>query len=251
MREMKRGQFSGDDVVLDQETGERNRIRALPELRHFTMLVEKHLEASRMFQAEQQQHKEDKRRRAFIFTIVAISLVVLGVAAAITAYYLTKEPETREKIVYRDKKGDDLIKGIEITWKAEPQEQARKRKKYRRRRARAAKKAGKAGSDVTYLGDATHGGGDAVLSPGVIQQVMNKNFKKLTPCVYQEVRRSPSLRTVAIDFGIRGSGKVSSVKVNGKVTGPFHACLLARMQRLKFPAFDGSLTRASFSVNIK
>ena len=49
-----------------------------------------------------------------------------------------------------------------------------------------------------------------------IQSVMEGNVQKLARCVLQQARRDPSLRRVSIDFGVRGSGQVSYIKVNGE-----------------------------------
>ena len=68
---------------------------------------------------------------------------------------------------------------------------------------------GREGEDVTYLGDASKGGGDELLSQKAVQSVMRSNFSKLTGCVQQEWRRNRGLRGVNIDFGVQGSGQVS------------------------------------------
>jgi serine/threonine-protein kinase len=252
MVQISKGQFSGDDLVLDQETGERARIRMHALLRDFCAVAEHHLESKRQAQDEEVQHKQDKRRRTVIILTVTIGLVLLGAGGAVAAYFLTRKPQIQERLVYRDKKGQDLeslIKGIDITWKKEPEDQAARRRKY------GVKRRGKAGptsdDDVTYLGDANKEGGDALLTTAAVQRVMQTNFTKLTPCMYEELRRTPSLRQVNIDFGIRGSGKVDRVVVNSQQGGPFVSCILSRMQRIQFPKFDGTLTRASFSMSLK
>jgi serine/threonine protein kinase len=247
-------EFTGDDVVVDQETGERGRIRNHPVLQDFIIHLERHFESKRADQAEASRRQQDRRRRAVLIGVVAGSLAILAAGGAITAYYLTREPETRERIVYRERDNlGKLLKGIDITWKKEPEEQAKKRRKLRRRRRRVAKAGGggAADDDVTRLGDVTKEGGDALLSQKVVQGVMASNFGKLKGCVVQAARRDPSLRQVVIDFGVRGTGKVSSVKVNGKRAGPFQACVFARMRSIKFPSFDGHLTRAVFSMNLQ
>jgi hypothetical protein len=253
MKQMSQGNFTGDDMVLDQETGERNRIRTHPLFRQFTVVVERHLEAERHAKAQAAQSKKDKQRRTFFLAMAIGGIVLLGIGGTITAYLLTKKPkiETRERIVYKEKSGLDenkLLKGIEITWKAEPADQALQRKKLKAKRPKAK---GAEGDDVAYLGDATKEGGDSLLSQSVVQNVMQTNFNKLAPCVYEEVRRSPSTHAINIDFSIRGSGTVSSIAVNGKSSGPLYSCISSRMQRIKFPSFDGSLTRASFSLTLK
>jgi serine/threonine-protein kinase len=251
MLNMSKGQFGPDDIVLDQESGERTRIRTHPQLRDFCVVLEKHLEADRMVRAEQSQQQRDKRRRTILVVTITSCLMVLGAGGAVTVYYLRKDPETREKIVYREKQSDldKLLKNIDVNWRKEPEDQAARRRKY------GVKRRGKTGpasnDDVTYLGDATKEGGDALLTPAAVQRVMQSNFNRLIPCVYEELRRTPSMRQVNIDFGVRGTGVVSSVNVNGQAGGPLVSCILTKMQRIQFPKFDGTLTRASFSMSLK
>ncbi len=252
MRQMLKGQFTGDDMVLDQETGERSRIMAHPLLREFSSLAARHVATEKAVKAEQEQQQQDKRRRTVIVLAVTLTLAVLGAGAVLAAYFLYfRKPKTLEKVVYRDKEGDPelKIKGIDITWKNEPPDQAARRKKLSKRKGGRKGVAG--GDDVTHLGDASQEGGDALLSQAQIQGVMQSNFRKLTRCVYEEIRRSPGLRDVSIDFAIRGNGRVSSVTVNGQSGGPFAGCVLAQMMKIKFPSFDGTLTRASFSMSLK
>lgn len=93
-------------------------------------------------------------------------------------------------------------------------------------------------------------GGDALLTQRAVQRVMAQNFPKLKGCVIQAVRANPGLKAVLIEFGIRGTGSVKSVKVNGYSAGAFHSCISRKMRTISFPKFDGQLTRASFSMNL-
>ena len=249
-QQLYKQEFGGDDVVVDQETGERNRIRNHPLLRDFIIHLERHLASEQANQAEMSRMQQERRRRAWLIGIVAGSVAILGASGVAAYFLLLREPETREKIVYRERDNlGNMLKGIDITWKKEPEEQAKKRKKIRRRRP--AGKKGSGSDDVTYLGDATKEGGDDLLSQKVVQSVMAQNFGKLKGCVVQEARRNSSLRQGLIEFGVRGTGRVASVKVNGKSAGPFQACVNGKMQGIKFPSFDGQLTRASFSMNLQ
>jgi hypothetical protein len=246
-------EFSGDDVVVDQETGERSKIRTHPAFRDFIIQLDRLFESKRMAAAEVERTQQDKRRRSILVVVVLICLAVLGAGGAAAVYFIKfKEPETREKIVYRTKKDNVDLSKIQIAWSKEPEDQAKKRRKWRKRRKRR-RKTGGAGvdDDVTRFGDATKSGGDALLSQRVIQGVMNKSFSKLTGCVYKALRSNPGMRSVVIDFGIRGTGRVSSVRVNKRGSGPFHGCIKGRMRAIKFPSFDGSLTRASFAMSLK
>jgi len=259
-RQLHQGQFNGDDTVKDQETGKSSRIRNLPPLREFIVLLERDKAAKEVEQNEMKKWESEKRRRTMTVTFVALSLLVLGIGGAVAAYFLTREPETREKIIYRDRTDEALAKliaSMEITFKTQERKKPKKKRKRRRKRPRKtgdpAAKAGynAEGQEVTYLGDATEEGGDARLSEDVVQRVMQQNFRKLVPCVYGELKRSGNVKRVDIDFGIRGTGRVSAAKVNGKTSGPFHACIVGKMKLIKFPEFAGSLTPASFYMTLK
>jgi len=102
------------------------------------------------------------------------------------------------------------------------------------------------------IGDVTKsGGGDETLDDNVIQRVMMGSYRSLVPCIMQEKHRSPGLSDVSIDFVVRGSGKVSAVKVNGQRGGAFPGCVLGRMQSFNFPRFNGSKTIASWSMSMR
>jgi hypothetical protein len=243
-------EYTGDDTLMNRDSGERVRIRNHAHLREFVIQLEHQLASEKEQKAEMQRWEKEKKRRTATFFAVAAALVLLGAGGAVAAYFLTREPETRERIIYKERKVQDmekLLSSIDVTWKKEPADQAKARRKWRRR-----KKGGKkGGSNVTYLGDATKEGGDALLSQDVVQRVMSKNIRKLIPCVYGELRRNSKLKTVNIDFGVRGSGKATVTKVNGQAAGPLFACMQKGMARITFPVYDGSLTRASFFMSIK
>ena len=258
-RQLHQGQFSGDDYVKDQETAKSSRIRNLPQLREFIVLLERDQAAKEVEQNEMKKWESEKRRRTVTVTLVALSLLVLGIGGAVAAYFLTREPETREKIIYRDRTDEalkKLIASMEITFKTQEPDQKKKKKRRRKRPRKTGDPAAKAGytedgQEITYLGDATEEGGDARLSEDVVQRVMQQNFRKLVPCVYGELKRSGNVKRVDIDFGIRGTGRVASSKVNGMTSGPFHACISGKMKLIKFPEFAGSLTPASFYMTLK
>jgi hypothetical protein len=81
--------------------------------------------------------------------------------------------------------------------------------------------------------------------------VMMANYRKLIPCIMQERHRNPGLSDIDLEFVIVGSGKVSAVKANGQINGPFPACVLGRMQGFGFPSFNGKKTVASWALSLK
>ena len=246
-------EFTPNEMVLNKETGDVVRIRNHPDLREFIIHLESHFAHKEADQMEVQRLDKEKRSRTFTLLAVALALIILGACGAVAAWFLTKDPEIEERIVYREKEAniEKLLSGVEITWK---KEQIKKKRKHRRKRPRRKTAAGKAegeGSDVTYLGDATKEGGDERLAQSVVERVMQKNFRKLVPCFHAALRANPSLREVNIDFNIKGSGNVSFAKVNGKSSGALQICILGKMKSVKFPSFDGAMTPASFSLSLK
>ena len=253
-QQLYKRQFSPDDMVLNKETGDVTRIRNHALLREFIVHLESHFAHKEADSLAEARLDKDKRRRTVTVLFVAMALIVLGAGGAVAAWFLTKDPEIEERIVYREKEADidKLINGMEITWKKEPPQKKRKKRRRRpRRKSAGGAAATKGGESVTYLGDATKEGGDERLTQPVIQRVMQKNFRKLIPCFLAARRADSSLREVNIDFGIKGSGRVNSAKVNGKGGGGLQSCILSRMKTIKFPSFDGALTPASFSMSLK
>ena len=101
------------------------------------------------------------------------------------------------------------------------------------------------------IGDVTKSGGEDTLDDGVIQRVMMGSYRSLVPCLMAEKHKNPGLSDMSIDFVVRGTGKVSAVKVNGQRGGAFPSCVLGRMQSFNFPRFNGSKTIASWSMSLR
>ena len=197
--------------------------------------------------------QRDKRRKLIMFVTVCLCIAALVVTAAFV-YLRTSKTDPRERIVYRNLPGGGGGSlDIKISWNKEPADQAKRRRLLRRKRRKAGGRktaSAQQGQDITYLGDASKEGGDELLSQKQIQTVMQGNIRRLARCISEQARRDPSLRRVAIDFGVQGTGLVSYVKVNGESSGLFQACIAKRMNRIKFPTYDGTLTRASFTMNL-
>jgi serine/threonine protein kinase len=251
-RQLHQREFSPDDIIVDQESGQRGPIRKNPQLAEFVRVLERQLQAQDAEKNQQEASRREGRRRTVLITIITVSIFVLGGGGfAVWYFLLRKPPEAKERIVYRDRPGAKL--NIQVAFHKEDADQAKKRRKWKRRRKRKRRhgSSGGSASNITRLGDASKSGGDALLSQTVIQNVMARNLRKLTGCVQKEYRRNPSLRRVKIDFGVKGSGMVSYSKVNGMSAGPFHACVAGGMRAIRFPKYDGAMTRASFTMTLR
>ena len=56
-------------------------------------------------------------------------------------------------------------------------------------------------------------------------------------------------RRASVEFIIKGTGRVSAVKVNGQTKGPLPDCIGRVMRTMKFPTFNGPRTKAEFDMS--
>ena len=251
-----RGEFSPDDLSIDQETGNRCPLRRQPAFEQFARVLDRHQHEQTAQRMQHETHQRDKHRRATVVVVVAVSLV-LAIAVGGTIYLRLRQPLTRERIVkvYRDRTqaSGPAISGIKFSWDAEsPQQAARRRLLRTRRRApEVTPTAEDPANEVTYLGDASKAGGDQLLSQQQIQGAIRQQQQQLVPCIMAQARIDPRLRQVAIDFGVRGSGELSYVKVNGASSGTFRDCIAQQLGRVRFPPYDGAVTHASFKMSLE
>jgi hypothetical protein len=244
MAQVERGVFGAEHLIVDIDSGERQKIKDHPHLGQFALDAERRLEAARRARAEDA-HVTDERKksRLTLFISGAAVLVVLG---GLTVYLLQRHAASDEELVSRISDGDvdEFLKNVKLEFT--PQKKA----------AAARRPAASGGKNddfntATSLGDVTQGGGDAVLSDAKVQQVMMGNYRKLIPCVMQEKHHNAGLTDIEVEFVVLGTGKVSAVRVNGQHNGPFPACVLARMQTFGFPSYAGKKTVASWSLSLR
>jgi hypothetical protein len=241
--QIEKGTVHADHLILDMESGDRRRVREHPLLADMAREWEgKHAQAA----MELRDHSERAKHRASVQKLLSgIFIVLLIVGGGVGAYFkFFYKPEVKT-VVVKEAVADDFFKGIEISMKVDPPAPKKPRGKGKR-----VMKNGK-WEDSTNLGDASEEGGDETLSGEQVQQVMNKNFKVLAGCLKEEAQRNPSVKRIDIEFLIKGTGNVSSVKVNGESGSAVAACVFAKMQSVQFPSFKGSKTHAAFSLALK
>lgn len=244
-----KGDFRGDHLIVDMDTGARKKIKDHAALKEFNKEAERRLEAIRRAQAEQVSETVEKKKSLATVFIVGGALALVGIV--LTGYLLSRKSAQSEKLAAREDAADvdAFLKNVKVEF-ATVQVQ---------RRVAGPRRPGapRGGGDDPFsmdqnLGDLTQGGGgdDETLDAGVIQKVMVGHFRSLVPCVSAERRRNPGLSNIALDFVILGSGKVSAVKVNGQRQGGLPACIQGKMQSFGFPRFNGSKTVASWSFRM-
>ncbi|HEX2571880.1 MAG TPA: protein kinase [Polyangia bacterium] len=240
--QIESGQILGHHVIVDMDNGEKREVKDHPLLRDLVRLAKERLDAEKMIVNEQERDRARRRRTVILGSTFLGLLIIVG--GGVTAYVL--KPRQTTKIVYRDR-DEELLKGIDITMKVDPPAKVEKH------HSGSHRSGGKNDySDVTALGDATQAGGSETLGQDVVQKVMSANFGVLKGCVLEEKRRNPALRSVDMDFVIKGqTGRVSGVRVNGDTSSPLASCMFGKMQSVVFPKFNGAQTHASFSLALK
>jgi eukaryotic-like serine/threonine-protein kinase len=247
--QIERGEIMGEHMIVDSDTGARKKVKDFPSLREFTKGAERRLEQVRRAKAEHSHEKTEKKKSMVTLLIggAALAVVVGGIAlyvvsrkAADTATLATREEEAEI---------DSFLKAVKLSFATA--HVAKRGSSHHGSGSKGGGAADEFNNDMN-LGDVTNAkGGDETLDDGVIQRVMMGNYRSLVPCLMAERKHSPGLSEMSLDFVVKGSGKVSAVKVNGQRGGAFPSCVLGRMQKFDFPRFNGSKTIASWSMSMR
>jgi serine/threonine protein kinase len=246
--QIERGDILGEHMIVDSDTGARKKVKDFPPLAELSKSSERRLEQNRRAHAEIHHEKSEKTRARAMFLTFAV--VLAAVVGGVGYYALTRKSADTATLATRSEEGeiDAFLKDVKLNFVS----------------AKVAKRgggghhasAGNAANDAEFNNDANFGdaskyasGGDDVLDDGVVSDVMGSHYRGLIPCLMQERHRNASVSEMSLDFVIRGTGKVSAVKVNGQRSGAFASCVLGRMP--SFPKFNGSKTIASWSMSLR
>jgi hypothetical protein len=242
--QLEKGTFRGDNLIVDMDSGARQKIVDHPQLSEFARSAERRLEQQRRVQAEHvHENVERKKSRATLFILGGATILVLG---GLGLFLAKREGAKESELASRVGEGDidGFLKAVKVDFPTT-----------KRPTARRVSKTGGKGDDpfgaVTNLGDVSQGAAEEILSDNQIQAVMMGNYRKLVPCIMDERRRNPGLGEMDLEFLVTGAGKVAAVKVNGQQKGPFPSCVLGRMGSFPFPKYNGSKTIASWSMSMR
>ena len=177
-----------------------------------------------------------------------MSVAVLAVAGGAGWYVLTRKAADKTTLAERseDAEIDAFLKDVKLNFQ----------KASTVKRGSGGGHRGSVAGDGDFSNDANFGdaskhgsGGDEMLDDQVIEEVMMKHYRGLVPCLMQERHKNPGVSEMSVDFVVRGTGKVSAVKVNGQKGGSFANCVLGRMPT--FPKYNGNKTIASWSMSMR
>jgi serine/threonine-protein kinase len=240
--QIERGEIMGEHMIVDGDTGARKKVKDFPALKEFTKVAERKLEQVRRAKAEHSHEKTEKKKSMATMLIVGVALAAVGGGLAL--YLMTRKAADTGTLSTREEEAevDAFIKESKIEFKS----------------ATVAKRGSHhgGGGDADFnndmnLGDVTKGGGMETLDDGAIQRVMMANYRGLIPCIMAEKKHNPGLSNIDLEFVVKGTGKVSAVRVNGQRGGSLPSCVLGRMQSFKFPSFNGAKTIASWSMSMR
>jgi hypothetical protein len=247
--QIDRGEIAGEHMIVDSDSGARQKVKDFQPLKEFTKSAERRLEQQRRARAERASESVEKKKS--MATLFIVGSVVLAVLGGVGLYVFSRKDAEGGKLATRSEEAevDAFLKDVKINFAG-----AHVAKRGTARRGPAS---GGGSNDAEFTNDATFGdvtkgaGADEVLDDDVIQKVMMGNYRSLIPCIVQERHKSPGLSDISIDFVVRGTGRVSAAKVNGQHGGPFASCVLGRMQGFAFPKFNGAKTIASWSMSMR
>jgi len=240
--QIERGEILPDHILVDNDSGARCKVKEYPGLRDLTKHAHRRLEQVRRAQAEQHSVKSEKKKS--LATTLIIGVVVVAVLGGVGFYVLSRGDSADGRLASREEEAEveSFLKGVKISGL-----KASVRRAGSKSSGPASGGAAEDFNNDSNFGDASKGfaEGDQTLDDGQIQDTMMANYRKLIPCIARS-----GVNEVAMEFVVRGTGKVSAVKVNGQRTGTLPGCLLGRMQSFNFPKFNGSKTIASWSMSM-
>ncbi|MDB4983134.1 MAG: Serine/threonine-protein kinase PknB [Myxococcales bacterium] len=242
--QIERGEIMGEHMIVDGDTGARKKVKDYPALKEFTKVSERRLEQMRRAKAEHSHEATEKKKSMATMLIVGVALAAVGGGMAL--YLMSRKAADQGTLATREEEAevDAFIKEAKIEFQS----------------AHAVKRGahhGAGGGDADFnndmnLGDVSKtGGGTETLDDNAIQRVMMSNYRSLVPCIMAEKKHNPGLSSIDLEFVVKGSGKVSAVRVNGQRGGGLPSCVLGRMQSFSFPHFNGSKTIASWSMSMR
>ena len=238
------------NILVNKHTGERAPVQDHPLLSELVDEAKAARDESRRADAEVAHSKTEKRRGVAVYGFIGLAVVALGTGAYLLVNKLSGDSNEKSASIGALEEGDVAAT---ISFPTGPESGRRgKRGPRTGKRGNGAKGPSSNGNgneggwdDVTDFGDASKSGGDERLDNSQINPVVQRAGGRLGGCL----RRNGG-GSAAIAFVIKGTGKVSFVKVNGDAKSPLANCVRGVMKSLKFPSFDGSRTRANFNMAI-
>lgn len=239
VEQIRTDQILPGHVIMDNHTGERCNVEDHPILGVLVDRAKQARDDARRANAEVVHAKQQKRRGATLYLVIAAGVSAL----AVIAYFV---------VVGASRDEGKQVAGLATVGESEfnakitfPKKEAKKSSG--KRSGRSSGGGGGGGNDdVLALDMGSEGGGTERLDDSVINETIQRYGGKLGGCL---ARNGGGYAKIA--FSVAGAtGKVNSVQVNGQTSGGLYTCINRVMRSMKFPTFDGPRTRAEFDMEI-
>lgn len=236
--QIEQGKVHAEHTIIDNETGDRRRVADSPHVGQMAReWTAKHAELERQLKDQKEQAKY-RDSVVKLLSYIAAGMAVVAALVLVYVKFIYKAPQTQ--VAKPEMSNAEFFKDIQIAMKVEPPPPKKPRKK--------SSKNGAFDDSQSINFDE---GGD-VLSQEDIQKVMSKNFSMLSGCLREAATGANAVKKFEVEFIVKGTGKVSSVRVNGSTGSPVAGCIHSKMQAVDFPECKTcSKTVASMSFAIK
>jgi hypothetical protein len=246
--QIERGDIVGEHMIVDGDTGARKKVKDFASLKELTKVSERKLEQQRRARAEHSHVATEKKKS--MATMLVVGVAAVAAVGGIAFYVMSRKAADQGTLATREEEAeiDSFLKEVKLDFAT----------------AHVAKRGGgggphhaaAGGGDAEFnndmnLGDVTKAGGSETLDDGAIQKVMMGNYRSLIPCIMAEKKHNPGLASIDLEFVVKGTGRVSAVRVNGQRGGALPTCVMGRMQAFSFPRFNGAKTIASWSMSMR
>ncbi len=242
--QIKTDQVLPGHVVIDNETGERTQVEDHPLLHDIVDRAKQLRDDRRRAEAEAQHVKKETRRGATLYVFIAIGVLVLGAAAYLLVTKLGAADDDKGDGAIAELKEGELQTKITFPTRSKSSGKKGSRRGKRGSGSRGGAIGGDGFDDPLDLGDVSDGEDSERLDDTEINPVISRHGGKLGRCL-----SSTGSRHASVQFIIKGTGRVSAVKVNGQTSGKLADCIGRVMRTMKFPSFNGPRTKAEFEMS--
>ncbi|MFH2010591.1 MAG: serine/threonine-protein kinase [bacterium] len=245
LTEVKRQIASADimpnDLVVEIDTGKRQKVKVHPLFKDFTEEVERRREARRRAEAESATETTERRKsRVLMFGVIAaVGVIALAVGSILIYQGISKKKKGPSK------RGGDEVSEYEGSDEDPTGMKRRGRGRYRRRGGGSGGSTGLSmrldateGFDFTGMG----GGGSERLSPSVIRSTIDQRKNRVGGCMI-----SAGSKSISVFVQVKGSGKLGYVSTKPKAAA---GCVRRALRGLRFPSFNGKLTQGSYYLSM-
>ncbi|HEU0036889.1 MAG TPA: protein kinase [Kofleriaceae bacterium] len=238
IKQIEKGDIVAGNVIMDKDTGARVDVGEHPLLGPMVDAARQKRDDARRAQAEVAVQSRDKKRGAFLYTLIVLGVAGVGLAVWFIIGAVSKDKQ--EKVG-----GVAAVEGASLKVNiSEPKKPPPPPKRAGGKRTGGGPGFNQGNENLSLDMSDEGDEGSETLDMGRVYQTYSKYGPQLGGCLASTGEHSAN-----IYINIDGpSGRVSFVKINGKTNGPLFNCLGRVLRGMKFPSINGPRTRAEFDI---